>query len=645
MSPAPETRRARALHLDIDSFSFEGFSNGATIQYREMLRRFSSAGIDSAVVTIGQACSSRWVPAESATSATSLDRRWHIDQGVAVGEYLLDRDPASDLDLYRRAIETALVEIRPDLVIVNTPPDRLEDAELALFEVLAGIPAERICFVPDDLFPRPDAVGVDRFARLSAALRVFTLVAPSRFIARRVEAALGPCRVFANVFEAAAVRAPDAPADLVTFINPHPMKGVEIFLEIARHLPDRHFQVIRAWPYPPVFSCDLPNVTVRSYTPEMVDVWDRTAVLIVPSLCAEGFGRIVVEAQLNGIPVIAHAIGGLPEASGEGAILVPAPRLSGGSVEPEITPQDKERSVAAFCAHIERVFAGDYDDGLLSAQARANAQAWVARGELDVAELAAPYAVRGAAPPSLLVLAPHADDAAFSVGGLLRAWRGPKTVLTIFGRSNFTLAEGFGKDTAAISETRRREDAAFCERVGARLVTWDLPEAALRRGPNWESIFDADPSRHLNADKLVQEALDTDFADVLADLPHLLIAPLGLGGHGDHVLVRETVRALASAAIPARAYYEDLPYAATITEDEIATIAAELIPDPALTFVPISSMAAAKVDDARSYDSQIADTILYDLRRYAERWPEPSERLWSGDLIAPIIARGLGSRA
>ena len=126
MSQESEHRRARALHVDIDSFSFEGFSNGATIQYREMLRRLQALGIDSAVVTIGQAESSVW-----ATEVHGRpDRRWHTDQGVAVGEYLLDAAPQTDPALYRQVIDDMLAETRPDLVIVNTPPARLEDAEL-----------------------------------------------------------------------------------------------------------------------------------------------------------------------------------------------------------------------------------------------------------------------------------------------------------------------------------------------------------------------------------------------------------------------------------------------------------------------------------------------------------------------------------
>ena len=44
------------------------------------------------------------------------------------------------------------------------------------------------------------------------------------------------------------------------------------------------------------------------------DILRRTRVLLVPSLWAEARSRIVVEAMLRGVPVMASDIGGIPEA-------------------------------------------------------------------------------------------------------------------------------------------------------------------------------------------------------------------------------------------------------------------------------------------------------------------------------------------
>ena len=46
-----------------------------------------------------------------------------------------------------------------------------------------------------------------------------------------------------------------------------------------------------------------------------------TKILLVPSVVPEAFGRVIVEAHMYGIPVIAHNIGGIPEAMNGASIL------------------------------------------------------------------------------------------------------------------------------------------------------------------------------------------------------------------------------------------------------------------------------------------------------------------------------------
>jgi glycosyltransferase involved in cell wall biosynthesis len=56
------------------------------------------------------------------------------------------------------------------------------------------------------------------------------------------------------------------------------------------------------------------------------DIFAVTRVLLVPSVWDEPFGRVAVEAMLNGIPAIVSDRGGLPEAVGDGGIMLPVPR-------------------------------------------------------------------------------------------------------------------------------------------------------------------------------------------------------------------------------------------------------------------------------------------------------------------------------
>jgi glycosyltransferase involved in cell wall biosynthesis len=113
--------------------------------------------------------------------------------------------------------------------------------------------------------------------------------------------------------------------DFVTMINPVQVKGVEIALELAERLPQQQFLFVEGWGTDPAIVGRierLPNATYMTKQLDMRAVYGRTRVLIVPSQWQEAFGRVVVEAQASGIPVIASRTGGLPEAVGDGGILI-----------------------------------------------------------------------------------------------------------------------------------------------------------------------------------------------------------------------------------------------------------------------------------------------------------------------------------
>lgn len=74
----------------------------------------------------------------------------------------------------------------------------------------------------------------------------------------------------------------------------------------------------------------------------------------------------------------------------------------------------------------------------------------------------------------ILFLSPHADDVAYSVGGLVAqlAMRSDLHLITIFGRSGWALPEtSRGKSADEISAEREREDRAYCAR---RWIKYEL---------------------------------------------------------------------------------------------------------------------------------------------------------------------------
>jgi glycosyltransferase involved in cell wall biosynthesis len=110
-------------------------------------------------------------------------------------------------------------------------------------------------------------------------------------------------------------------------------KGHEAFLELAARTggpPQPRFLVIGG----SIFDDDEPGyaealqaraaelgvadrVAFLGQRDDLADLWPHLAVVVHPAL-AEPFGRVVAEAQLAGLPVVAYASGGLPELIDDG---------------------------------------------------------------------------------------------------------------------------------------------------------------------------------------------------------------------------------------------------------------------------------------------------------------------------------------
>jgi surfactin synthase thioesterase subunit/glycosyltransferase involved in cell wall biosynthesis len=105
--------------------------------------------------------------------------------------------------------------------------------------------------------------------------------------------------------------------EFVTLVNPCAVKGISIFLELADRMPGVRFAAVPTWGTNQADRVALArraNVAVLDPVDNVDDILRRTRVLLVPSLWAEARSRMVVEAMLRGIPVIAAGIGGIPEA-------------------------------------------------------------------------------------------------------------------------------------------------------------------------------------------------------------------------------------------------------------------------------------------------------------------------------------------
>lgn len=106
-------------------------------------------------------------------------------------------------------------------------------------------------------------------------------------------------------------------AGAVTMINPSAIKGISIFLALARLFPATPFAAVPTWATTDADLAALralPNMQIIPPMDDLNALFAQVRVLVVPSLWGESFGQVVIDAMLRGVPVLASHVGGLPEA-------------------------------------------------------------------------------------------------------------------------------------------------------------------------------------------------------------------------------------------------------------------------------------------------------------------------------------------
>jgi glycosyltransferase involved in cell wall biosynthesis len=216
----------------------------------------------------------------------------------------------------RRYLLQCIAAFAPDVVVVSTE-DPSQNLLAAALE--SGVPVVYLArttsflpFGPQAYFPS------DQRSKLLE--QVTAIVALSDFVAAYIKEWSGlhatslPISFFGNG------PFPDHgnfDRGFVTLINPCAVKGLPIFIELAKAFPKVPFAAVPTWGTTPQDRAALDrldNVSVLPAEKDVDRIYSQTRVLLVPSLWAEARGRVVVEAMLRAIPVLASDVGGLPEA-------------------------------------------------------------------------------------------------------------------------------------------------------------------------------------------------------------------------------------------------------------------------------------------------------------------------------------------
>ena len=189
----------------------------------------------------------------------------------------------------------------------------------------------------------------------------------------------------------------------------------------------------------------------------------------------------------------------------------------------------------------------------------------------------------------IVAVSPHLDDAVLSCGALLGylAPRCQVTVVTVFTAASpppwplpaRRQMRAIGEpDAERFYRQRQAEDACVLAGMGAAWVHLGFPDALFRRvGPGPGLLpgrprraayptfrFDAARGRIAAADtRLIEEIAAATDGVVRSAGARLLLAPLGVGRHVDHLITRSATRGLGPRAV----YYSDFPYSETAVPD------------------------------------------------------------------------------
>jgi glycosyltransferase involved in cell wall biosynthesis len=350
--------------------SYDPPRGGSTRSNLAWLRRLAARG---------HACS-------VAASALGREPRSSLIDGILIHS-------VPSLSLHAAELGRRIREFQPDWVLVSS-----EDLSHTLLREAARTAPGRIVYLahtpqffpfgPESWHADPPAAEIVRNAA--------AVVAIGRHMAGYIRRHLGR--------EAAVVHPPiygappwpdlsDFSRKRVLMINPCAVKGISIFIELARLFPEIPFDALRGWgttQEDEAALAALPNVTLLDSVADIEEFLRRGSVLLMPSLWYEGFGLIVMEAMLRGIPVISSDSGGLMEAKSGAGYVIPVRPPQGYRMDfddahmprPVLPPQE----IAPWARALRTLLEDPQEYRAESARARQAALAFVSAIDPDALE-------------------------------------------------------------------------------------------------------------------------------------------------------------------------------------------------------------------------------------------------------------------
>ncbi|WP_423146400.1 hypothetical protein [Rubrolithibacter danxiaensis] len=235
------------------------------------------------------------------------------------------------------------------------------------------------------------------------------------------------------------------------------------------------------------------------------------------------------------------------------------------------------------------------------------------------------------------ILSPHIDDAAYGltlhISSFIKS-EVPLTLINCFTVTRWTAIPVESKEVKDVMLLRETEDNQFNSFFNSaiKIINLNLLDAPLRNG----YIFQTMPF----------EAIEWEMVEKLKNyleenITGILLCPLGIGNHIDHAICREAVEQIYRKIKVV--FYEDLPYAARISQEAIFDHVKELETKLNIQLGShIHSVQNCSIDKelaVRIYKSQMNDTICSEIISHMNSLS--GERLWGEQEVLESLVKVL----
>jgi LmbE family N-acetylglucosaminyl deacetylase len=237
--------------------------------------------------------------------------------------------------------------------------------------------------------------------------------------------------------------------------------------------------------------------------------------------------------------------------------------------------------------------------------------------------------------PQVIIFSPHRDDAAFSLCLCMSRWSRvgiPIRVVNFFTQSAYAPRAAIGDDgpkkCRTVSLLREKEDRAVLSGINRSIEgeSLDFVDAPVRLGIEPNAV--CSEKARLCRDNDTIQRLIAALSRYIRD--NFVFAPLGLGGHVDHLAMQSAAIA-ASEGARMLGFYEDLPYAIWTREQVLHERVRDSEKRTGVPLRPVVIRESRAIWKKRNvvsgYRSQIDRREADDIARFGSRYGG-GERIW-----------------